>query len=195
MASLNKVMLIGNLTRDPELRYTPKGMAVTDIGLAMNRRYVVDGEKREEVTFVDVTFWGKGAEIISQYMKKGSPIYVEGRLRLDSWEDKQSGQKQSRLKVTGEEFQFLGGREGGGGAGGGGGGEGGYERSSGGGGGSGNQSRGPSQRPQPQQSGGGGDYDAPPPRSSGGGSGSGGGGGQQRPDPFPPGLDDDEIPF
>ncbi|RYD27451.1 MAG: single-stranded DNA-binding protein, partial [Verrucomicrobiaceae bacterium] len=118
MASLNKVMLIGNLTRDPELRYTPKGMAVTDIGLAMNRRYVVDGEKREEVTFVDVTFWGKGAEIISQYMKKGSPIYVEGRLRLDSWEDKQSGQKQSRLKVTGEEFQFLGAREGSGGGGG-----------------------------------------------------------------------------
>ena len=82
MASLNKVMIIGNLTRDPELRYTPKGQAVVDLALAMNRRYVVDGEKREEVTYVDVTFWGKGAEIISQYMKKGNPMYIEGRLRL-----------------------------------------------------------------------------------------------------------------
>lgn len=126
MASLNKVMLIGNLTRDPEIRYTPKGQAVTDIGLAINRRYKVENEMREEVTFVDVTFWGKSAETIGQYMKKGRPLYVEGRLQLDSWDDKQTGQKRSRLKVIGDEFQFIGSKEGGGGRqdeGGGGGGE------------------------------------------------------------------------
>lgn len=118
MASLNKVMLMGNLTRDPEIRYTPKGQAVTDIGLAINRRYKVENETREEVTFVDVTFWGKSAEIIGQYMKKGRPIYVEGRLQLDTWDDKQTGQKKSRLKVIGDEFQFLGSKEGGSGGGG-----------------------------------------------------------------------------
>jgi single-strand DNA-binding protein len=118
MASLNKVMLMGNLTRDPEIRYTPKGQAVTDIGLAINRRYKVENETREEVTFVDVTFWGKSAEIIGQYMKKGRPIYVEGRLQLDTWDDKQTGQKKSRLKVIGDEFQFLGSKEGGSGSGG-----------------------------------------------------------------------------
>jgi len=112
MASLNKVMIMGNLTRDPEVRYTPKGQAVVDIGLAVNRRYKVENETREEVTFIDVTFWGRSAEIISQYMKKGRPLYVEGRLQLDSWEDKATGQKKSRLKVIGDEFQFLGGRDG-----------------------------------------------------------------------------------
>jgi single-strand DNA-binding protein len=114
MASLNKVMIMGNLTRDPEVRYTPKGQAVVDIGLAVNRRYKVENETREEVTFIDVTFWGRSAEVIGQYMKKGRPLYVEGRLQLDSWEDKATGQKKSRLKVIGDEFQFLGGgREGG----------------------------------------------------------------------------------
>jgi single-strand DNA-binding protein len=112
MASLNKVMIMGNLTRDPEVRYTPKGQAVVDIGLAVNRRYKVENETREEVTFIDVTFWGRSAEIIGQYMKKGRPLYVEGRLQLDSWEDKATGQKKSRLKVIGDEFQFLGGRDG-----------------------------------------------------------------------------------
>jgi len=97
MASLNKVMIMGNLTRDPEVRYTPKGQAVVDIGLAVNRRYKVENETREEVTFIDVTFWGRSAEIIGQYMKKGRPLYVEGRLQLDSWEDKATGQKKSRL--------------------------------------------------------------------------------------------------
>ena len=187
MASLNKVMIIGNLTRDPELRYTPKGQAVVDLALAMNRRYVVDGEKREEVTYVDVTFWGKGAEIISQYMKKGNPMYIEGRLRLDQWDDKESGKKQSRLKITGEEFQFLGGKGESGGSQGGGGQydeEGGSSRSSGGG---YSQSRPPQQQQRP-------------PQNSGGYSQSGGGGNaspqsQSRPDAFPPGLDDDEIPF
>ncbi|MEM9018450.1 MAG: single-stranded DNA-binding protein [Verrucomicrobiota bacterium] len=122
MPNLNKVMLIGNLTRDPEVRYTPKGSAVTDIGLAINRNYTLDdGERREETTFVDITFWGRQAEVIGEYMKKGRPLYVEGRLNLDQWEDKNTGQQRSRLKVIGENFQFLGGRDDGGGGGGGGG--------------------------------------------------------------------------
>jgi single-strand DNA-binding protein len=127
MPNLNKVMLMGNLTRDPEVRYTPKGMAVTDVGMAVNRRYKVENEVREEVTFVDITFWGKQAEVIGQWMKKGRPLYVEGRLQLDSWDDKQTGKKQYKLRIVGEEFQFLGGpREEGGGGGGSQGGSGGY---------------------------------------------------------------------
>ncbi|NLT71845.1 MAG: single-stranded DNA-binding protein [Verrucomicrobiaceae bacterium] len=119
MPNLNKVQLMGNLTRDPEVRYTPKGTAVTDIGLAINRNFSSDdGERREETTFVDITFWGRLAEVIGEYMKKGRPIYVEGRLQLDTWEDKTTGQQRSRLKVVGENFQFLGGREDGGGGGG-----------------------------------------------------------------------------
>lgn len=121
MASLNKVMLIGNLTRDPEVRYTPKGTAVTDIGLAVNRVYSTDdGDKREETTFVDITLWGRQAEIAGQYMKKGRPIYVEGRLQLDTWDDKTSGQKRSKLKVVGDNFQFLGSKDDNAGGGGGG---------------------------------------------------------------------------
>jgi len=122
MASLNKVFLIGNLTRDPEIRYTPKGTAVAEVGLAVNRQYSTEsGEKKEEVTFVDVEFWGRQAEVVSEYMKKGRPLFVEGRLKLDTWDDKQTGQKRSRMRVVGENFQFLGGREGGpGGSGGGG---------------------------------------------------------------------------
>jgi len=121
MASLNKVMLIGNLTRDPEVRYTPKGTPVTDIGLACNRTYTLDtGERKEDVTFIDITFWGRSAEVIGQYMKKGRPIFVEGRLQMDTWEDKNTGDKRSKLKVVGENFQFLGGRDEGGGGGGGG---------------------------------------------------------------------------
>ena len=127
MASFNKVILMGNLTRDPEVRYTPKGSAVADIGLAVNRVYSTDnGEKREETTFVDVTLWGRTAEIAGEYLKKGRPVLIEGRLQLDSWDDKQSGQKRSKLKVIGESMQLLGGRQGGGEAdegGGGGGGE------------------------------------------------------------------------
>ena len=124
MASLNKVMLIGNLTRDPEVRYTPKGTAVTDIGLAVNRVYSTDdGDKREETTFVDITLWGRQAEIAGQYMKKGRPIFVEGRLQLDTWDDKQSGQKRSKLKVVGDNFQFLGSKDDNAGGGGGGGGQ------------------------------------------------------------------------
>lgn len=121
MPNLNKVMLIGNLTRDPEVRYTPKGSAVTDVGLAINRHFTLDdGERREETTFVDITFWGRQAEVIGEYMRKGRPLYVEGRLQLDQWEDKNTGQQRSRLKVVGENFQFLGGRDDQGGGGGGG---------------------------------------------------------------------------
>ncbi len=124
MASLNKVMLIGNLTRDPEIKYTPKGTAIADIGLAVNRTYSTDsGEKREEVTFIDVTLWGRVAEIVGEYCKKGRPLFVEGRLQLDTWDDKQSGQKRSKLKVVGENIQLLGSREGGAGGSGGAGGE------------------------------------------------------------------------
>ena len=112
MPNLNKVQLMGNITRDPEVRYTPKGTAVTDISLAINRNFSGDdGERREETTFVEITFWGRQAEIIGEWMKKGRPIYVEGRLQLDSWEDKTSGQQRSRLKVIGEKFEFLGGRD------------------------------------------------------------------------------------
>jgi len=122
MASFNKVILLGNLTRDPEVRYTPKGTAVTELGMAVNRVYTAEnGEKREETTFVDVTLWGRTAEIAGEYLKKGRPVFIEGRLQLDTWDDKQSGQKRSKLKVVGEGLQLLGGRPGGGGGGGGGG--------------------------------------------------------------------------
>ena len=117
MASFNKVILVGNLTRDPEVRYTPKGSAVCDLGLAVNRQYSLEnGEKREEVTFVDVVLWARLAEIAGEYLKKGRPVLIEGRLQLDSWDDKQSGQKRSKLRVIGETMQLLGGRPGGGGA-------------------------------------------------------------------------------
>jgi single-strand DNA-binding protein len=121
MANLNKVMLIGNLTRDPEIKYTPKGTAIAAFGIAVNRNYTTDtGEKREEVTFVDLEAYARVAEIIGEYCKKGRPIFVEGRLKLDTWDDKQSGQKRSKMKVVVETMQLLGGREGGPGGGGGG---------------------------------------------------------------------------
>ena len=110
MASVNKVILIGNLTRDPELRYTPKGTAVAEIGLACNRRYKVDNDLREEVTYVDITFWGAQAETVSKYLEKGRSVYVEGRLKLDQWDDKETGKKRSKLSVVGEVCQFLGSR-------------------------------------------------------------------------------------
>ena len=116
MASFNKVILLGNLTRDPEVRYTPKGTAVTELGMAVNRVYTAEnGEKREETTFVDVTLWGRTAEIAGEYLKKGRPVLIEGRLQLDTWDDKQSGQKRSKLKVVGEGLQLIGSRPGGGG--------------------------------------------------------------------------------
>jgi single-strand DNA-binding protein len=119
MASFNKVILVGNLTRDPELRYTPKGTAIAKIGVAVNRVWTNEaGEKKEEVTFVDVDVFGRTAENVGQYMRKGRPILVEGRLRLDQWDDKQTGQKKSRLGVVAETVQFLGSPGGAGGAGG-----------------------------------------------------------------------------
>jgi single-strand DNA-binding protein len=108
MASFNKVILAGNLTRDPELRYTPKGTAVAEIGIAVNRTWRDEsGASQEEVTFVDVAAYGKQAEVIGQYLKKGRPILIEGRLKLDQWDDKQTGQKRSKLRVVLEGFQFL----------------------------------------------------------------------------------------
>ncbi len=189
MANLNKVMLIGNLTRDPEVKYTPKGSAVADFGLAINRYYTTEsGEKREEVTFIDVSLWGKQADLAKQYLTKGRPVYIEGRLQMDTWDDKQTGQKRSKLKVIGEQMQFIGTRadnEGGGGEGGG--------KSSGG-------SR--------ESQGGGDEYDQRPQRSqppqqrnSGGGSYQQGGGAQRgggKPQPAaasPEVEDDDDIPF
>jgi single-strand DNA-binding protein len=115
MASFNKVILVGNLTRDPEVRYTPKGSAVTDIGLAVNRNYTTEsGEKREEVTYVDVVLWARLAEIAGEYLKKGRPVLIEGRLQMDTWDDKQSGQKRTKMRVVGETMQLLGSRPGGG---------------------------------------------------------------------------------
>ncbi len=199
MANLNKVMLIGNLTRDPEVRYTPKGTAVADLGLAINRYYQGDnGERQEETTFVDVTLWGKQAELAQQYLGKGRPVYIEGRLQMDTWEDKQSGQKRSKIKIVCENMQFLGSRDGGGAGGGGG-------RSGG-----GDEEEGYSSRPPQRQGGSGGGYGG-----GGGGGGYGGGnrsggssGAASRPAPRPApkdedfgegpitdGLEEDDIPF
>ncbi len=169
MANLNKVMLIGNLTRDIELKYTPKGSAIAELGLAINRRYKTDtGEQKEETTFVDVTLWGRQAEIAKEYLSKGKPVYIEGRLQLDSWDDKQTGQKRSKLKVTGEAMQLLGSRG----------------ESGGGGGGSSSGPEDYDQRPAPRQA---------SPQAGGGG---GGGGQRPKPRPAPPVADDDDdIPF
>ncbi|MBN8418912.1 MAG: single-stranded DNA-binding protein [Verrucomicrobia bacterium] len=195
MASYNKVMLIGNLTRDPEVRYTPKGSAVCDIGLAVNRVYTSDsGEKVEEVTFVDVVLWAKMAELAGKYLKKGRPVFIEGRLQMDSWEDKQTGQKRTRMRVVGEQMQFLGSPGGdrapaggggddeggysgggGGGYGGGGGGGGGYNRPQ--------QSR-PAQRPAPQQQQRPAQRPAPAQQNDDFGEG-----------PITDGMEDDDIPF
>ncbi len=114
MANFNKVYLIGNLTRDPELRVTPKGTAICQFGLAVNRQFKDEsGAMRDETTFVDIEAWGKQGETIGKYCTKGRPLFVEGRLKFDQWEDKTSGQKRSKLKVVLEGFQFLGSREGG----------------------------------------------------------------------------------
>ncbi len=174
-ASLNKVLLMGNLTRDPEVRYTPKGTAVGDIGIAVNDSYKAqDGTVKEVVTYVDIEVWGRTAENCKQYLTKGRPIFVEGQLKLDQWE--QDGQKKSKLRVRADRVQFLGGgdRAGGGGAAGGGG----YQERSG------------------------GNYSTNRGGSTSGGSG--GGGGYQdrsaRPAPsqsedIPPMPSDDDIPF
>ncbi len=119
MASYNRVILVGNLTRDPDIRYIPSGLAVCEIGMAVNdRRKNANGEWVEEATFVDVTLWGRTAEVASEYLSKGSPVLIEGRLKYDTWES-QDGQKRSKLRVVGERMQMLGGRGAGVGGGGG----------------------------------------------------------------------------
>jgi len=119
MPSLNKVLLMGNLTRDPELRVTPKGTSICQFSLAINRQFKMEsGESREEVIYVDVEAWGKQGETIAKYVTKGRPLFVEGRLRLDQWEDKNTKEKRSRMKVVLENFQFLGDSRGGTGGGG-----------------------------------------------------------------------------
>lgn len=126
MASFNKVILIGNLTRDPQVKYTTGGTAVTEIGLAVNRRWLdkQSNQWKDETTFVDVTLWGRTAEIAGEYLAKGRPVLIEGRLQLDTWDDRESGQKRSKLRVVGENMTMLGSRNegagGGGGSGGGG---------------------------------------------------------------------------
>lgn len=108
MPNLNQVNLMGNLTRDPELKYTPKGTAVAQIGLAINRTWnSATGEKQEETTFVDVEFWGRTAEVVGEYFKKGAPIFVTGRLKQESWTDKETGKQRTKMKVVGESFEFL----------------------------------------------------------------------------------------
>lgn len=194
MPNLNRVMLMGNLTRDPEMRYLPSNMAVVSLGLAINRRWKnQQGEQQEETTFVDCEAFGRSAEVINQYLRKGRPLFIEGRLKLDQWQDKE-GNNRSRMKVVIESFQFVDSRGSGGddegprgqGGGGGGGGYGGGNRGGGGGGYGGN--------------------------AGGGGGGYGGGRGQQggarggynqnqpqesspdQGDPHQP-VDEDDIPF
>jgi single-strand DNA-binding protein len=126
MSSFNKVILLGNLTRDPQVRYTPGGTAVAELGLAVNRTWFDQktNSRRDETTFVDVTLWGRQAEVAGEYLAKGRQVLIEGRLQLDTWEDKESGQKRSKLKVVSENMKMVGGRGEGGGGGGGGGGRG-----------------------------------------------------------------------
>ena len=170
MSNFNKVLLMGRLTRDPELRYTPQGTPVTEIGLAVNRRFTEkSGEKREDTTFVDVTLWSKQAELVCNYLRKGQPIFIEGRLSLSTWET-QDGQRRSKLRVVGKNFQFVGGRGEGGAAGG-----------------------PPSQAAAPQP-----EYEYQASQESGAGAGGGGGGGAGGGDGGgggAEGVDDSEIPF
>jgi single-strand DNA-binding protein len=122
MANFNKVILVGNLTRDPELRHIPSGTAVTDLGLAVNRNWTDrnTNQKNEETTFVDITCWGRTAEIACEYLRKGRPVLIEGRLQMDSWDDRETGQKRTKLKVVCDNLQMLGGRSDGNSGGGGG---------------------------------------------------------------------------
>jgi single-strand DNA-binding protein len=171
MASFNRVILMGNLTRDVEVRYLQSGMAVADIGIAVNdrRKNQQTGEWIEEVTFVDVTLWGRTAEVAGEYLNKGSPIFIEGRLKLDQWE--KEGQKHSKLKVIGERMQMVGAKGGGGGGG-----------------------RGGSQNYDDS-----GDYEGapsgPPQRSSAPPRGDNGGGQRSNQPSAPPPPTEDEIPF
>lgn len=130
MASFNKVILVGNLTRDPEVKYTTGGTAVADIGLAVNRTWFdqKSNERKEDVSFIEVTLFGRQAEVAGEYLAKGRSVLIEGRLQMDSWDDKDTGKKRTKLKVVGEQMTMLGGRGEGGPGGGGGGSEGGYQQ-------------------------------------------------------------------
>lgn len=142
MASYNKVLLMGNLTRDIELRQLPSGASIATIGLAVNERYKDKNDQWvERANFIDCEMFGRRAEVMAQYLSKGSPVFIEGRLRLDTWQDKNDGSNRSKLKVVVENFEFVGGGQGGGGGGGGGG-----------------RSSGPRRQPAGQQSGGYDDY-------------------------------------
>ena len=192
MANLNKVMLIGNLTADPEVRQTPRGNSLTELRLAVNRvsSGPNEGERREETTFLDVTCWGRTGEVAAQYLSKGRPVFIEGRLQMDTWEDKQTGQRRSRIRIIAENLQLLGGRDGGQQGGGYGNNGGGYGNN---GGGYANNGGGYANNGGYQQ------------RNNGGGYGNNGGyqqrnnGGYQQPpsQPAPPMPDeaDDDIPF
>lgn len=165
MASFNKVILVGNLTRDPQVRYTTGGTAVAEIGMAVSRQWFdkQTNQRKEETTFVDVTLWGRQAEVAGEYLAKGRPVLIEGRLQLDSWDDKETGQKRSKLKVVGENMTMLGSRNDGGGGGRGGG-----------------QSGGPPQGGQSHGDAGG--YQSEPPQDSGFDAG-------------PSGPPSDDVPF
>jgi single-strand DNA-binding protein len=144
MASYNKVLLMGNLTRDVEIKQIGSGQSVANIGLAVNRRFrTQSGEDRDETTFIDCEAWGRQAEVMAQYLSKGRPVFIEGRLKLDTWQDKNDGSNRSKMRVVVESFQFIdsGGGQGGGGGGGG-----------------GARSSGPRRQPAGQQSGGYDDY-------------------------------------
>lgn len=193
MASFNKVILVGNLTRDPQVRYTPGGTAVAEIGLAVNRQWFdkQSNSRREEVTFVDVTLWGRTAEIAGEYLGKGRQVLIEGRLQTDSWDDKETGQKRSKLRVVCENLTMLGSRSEGG-SGGGGGGQYGGQR-----GGSGQRGGQPAAAPEDSYGGGDESFDG---GSYGGGGGYGGGGYGAGPTGGNSGGsggggDDDEPPF
>lgn len=112
MASFNKVILVGNLTRDPEVRYLASGTALCEIGLAVNEKWKdkASGDMKEKVTFIDITLWGRTAEIAGEYLAKGKSVMIEGKLDLDTWDDKETGKKRQKLKVTGQNLVMLGGR-------------------------------------------------------------------------------------
>lgn len=169
MPDLNLVQLMGRLTSDPELRHISSGTAVTELRMAVNKTWSnKDGDKKEEVLYVDVTYWGKTAEIVCQYLRKGSSVYVQGSLKMDTWDDKTTGEKRSKIRVSGDTFQFLDSkpRDGGGG------------------------NQGQSQQQQPAQSRGG------SPQGRGGpAQGRGPAQGQRRPDPPVEDFDDPSIPF
>ena len=188
MANLNKVMIIGNLTADPEVRTTPRGNSVAGLRLAVNRvsSGPNEGERREETTYLDVTCWGRTAEIAGQYLAKGRPVFIEGRLQQDTWEDKQTGQKRSKIRIVAENMQLLGSRDGGGQSQGGG-----YQQRSN------NYNNGGYQ--QGGYSNGGGNYGGGYQQGGGQGGYSNGGYQQQRPQQTPPppmpAEEDDDIPF